>query len=373
MTMRIYAKRLLTPGGWLSNRVVSVADGVIVDIAEGTQGDRACDVLAPGLFDLHNHGGMGLSFRTGTAQGLAPFLDAMLRDGVTDMLMTVSTGPVDGIVHGLEMAREAMRLQAAGQLHGTRIQGVHMEGPYLNPKVPGAMNPAEMLPPDVETFERHFGPYKDIIRVVTLAPEVEGALALVRHLARAGIGVQAGHTDATWDQAEAGFAAGVDSLCHTFNAARPIHHREPSIVTASLLRRDVYCEAICDLVHLHPGTIALIHRTKGPGRMVIVSDSTPPHGLPDGEYNGRVIKDGIVRTPSGALSGGGAYLGRAVRNLISIGIAPEEALWMSAQTPAERVDARALGMVRPGMAAHLAAFDEGYACTFTVVGDMIYE
>ncbi len=371
--MKIRAKKLLTPGGWLPDRTVRIERGVVVEVGQGADADRTCDLLTPGLFDLHNHGGEGIDFRSGTAAGLAPLLTKMLREGVTDMLLTVSTSPVDVIRHGLAMAREAMRLQQEGALGGTRVYGVHMEGPFLNPDRPGAMDPKQMLAPSPGAFRDAFGEYMDVIREVTLAPEVPGALELAAYLAGEGICVQAGHTDATYEQAEAAFASGVTSLCHTFNACRPIHHRDPAVVTAALLNRGVYSEAICDLVHLHPGAILLIYRMKGAGRAVIVSDSTMLHGMPDGEYGGRVVRGGVVRTTDGALSGGRAYLGEAVRNAVSIGIPEADAFLMASETPARRVGADKLGAIRPGMAAHLAAFDEGLACRFTVIGENVYE
>lgn len=376
--MRILAKRLLTPLGFVDHQTVTVENGLIADIAPDMgAADAIAPVLTPGLIDLHNHGGNGFDTKSSTLAEMRVFLSRMLSCGVTDMLMTVSTGDRERIRKGLALVSEAMRLQKARELPGTHIQGVHLEGPFLSPKRPGAMAVAQMQAPSVEAFEATCAPYIDIIREVTLAPEEEGAQELIDYLVRRGIRVQAGHTDASYEAAKASFVKGVGSLCHTFNACRPIHHREPGIVTAALLDDTVYCEAICDMVHLHQGTIALIYRCKGPDRMIIVSDSTKPHEMPDGEYrsgqHAYIVTNGVARTVSGSLSGGSAYMDAEIRNLISIGIDPADAYTMGTATPAKWMGFDALGTVEPGKAAHLSAFDEHFMPIFTVLDGVIYK
>lgn len=373
--MKIHAQRLLTPAGWLEDRTVSVEDGVISTIGKG-RSDFSAELLVPGLIDLHNHGGEGYEISRCSLPLLEHFLQRMLAGGVTDFLMTIGTGNFETVKTGLKFIRSAMQLQKDGKLGGTSIVGVHMEGPFLNPKRPGAMREEQILTPDVETFERLFGDYVDIIRLVTLAPERDGAAALTAHLLCKGIRVQAGHTDATFEEAGECFSFGITSLCHTFNACRAIHHREPGIITAALLNDEIFCEAICDLEHLHPAAIKLIYKNKGRRRMVIVTDSSMPTGLPDGEYaigDRRVImENGVKRTLSGALSGGSCYLDQSVRNLISKGIPAGDAFYMASEAPASRMGWNNLGGIVPGKVAHLAAFTHRFDLDFTVLGENVY-
>lgn len=373
--MKIHASRLLTPNGFDENRIVTIENGMIQAIEPGTDAPVHADILTSGLFDVHCHGGNGFCARDFDLDIIEPFLNQMLSCGVTDFLMTISTGSRDVMRHGLEVTRKAMEMQKNGTLGGSRIQGVHLEGPFLSKARLGAMEEASVIAPTVEAYEEMFAGYEDIIRLISLAPE-EGADELIAHLLAKGVKVQAGHTYATHDQAMHGFDQGIDSLCHSFNACRDIRHREPGVVTAAMLRDDIYMEAICDLVHLHPATIQLIYRMKGPQKMIVISDSVATHGMPDGEYFMEgyhiVVKDGVSRTIDGALDGGGVYLDGSVRNLQSIGISAENAVVMASDTPAKRMGIPHLGRIEAGMQAHLTAWDADWQVAFTVLEDGIH-
>lgn len=370
--MRIYAKRLLSPQGFLDNQTVTVEDGVIAAIspAASEEADLYADILTPGLIDLHVHGGEGFNARDFTLETIEPFLNAMLADGVTDFLMTISTGFKDTMRHGLEVTRQAMQMQREGKIGGARILGAHLEGPFLSQTRPGAMQWDAIVPPSVAAYEELFSGYEDVIRKISLAPEEPGADELIAYLQGKGVIVQAGHTNATFEEAQHAFSLGVHSLCHTFNACRPIHHRSPGVVTAALVNPDVYCEAICDLEHLHGGTIQLIYGMKGPQRMILISDSVATHGMPDGEYFMEgyhiVVKDGVSHTAEGALDGGGVYLGGAVRNVQGLGISAEDAVTMASLTPAARMGLADLGTIEPGKRAHLTAWTEDWHPAFSI-------
>ena len=374
--MRIYARRLLTEKGFVQNQVVEIKDGRIADIAPGLDAPIRVDVLTPGLMDLHCHGGQGFSARDNDLAAIKPFLDKMLSCGVTDFLMTISTGRREVMRHGLEITRKAMQMQKEGKLGGARVLGAHLEGPFLSTARPGAMEASAILRPGVESYEQFFAGYEDVIRMVTLAPEEEGAEELIHYLLTQGVCVQAGHTYAAYAEAARAFETGVESLCHSFNACRGIHHREPGVVTAALLQPHVYMEAICDLVHLHPAILQLIYRTKGPDRMILISDSVATHGLPDGEYFAEgydvIVKDGVSRTADGALDGGGVYLDQAVRNIQSLGIPAEDAVKMASSTPAARMRLSDSGSIETGKLAHLTGWDAQWQPVFTVLEDGMY-
>lgn len=376
--MKILAHKLLSGAGFEEDRIVCVADGRIVSVGPAdASADFTVDYLTPGLIDVHCHGGEGFNARDYGLEQIAGFLDKMLASGVTDFLMTVSTGRRELMRHGLAVTRQAMAMQREGRLGGARILGAHLEGPFLSSKSAGAMQVSAMAHPNRAAFDAYFHGYEDIIRLVTLAPEEEGADELIEYLGTLGICAQAGHTDATFAQANHAFALGIRSMCHSFNGCRGIHHREPGVVVASMEDERVYMEAICDLVHLHPATLRLIYRMKGASRMMLISDSTVTHGLPDGEYVVEgydiIVRNGVSRTASGALDGGGVYLDGAVRNAASIGIPLADAFTMATQTPAQRLGLTDAGSIRPGTPAHLAGWTHDLRVALTVVDDDIRE
>lgn len=374
--MRIWAKKALTPIGWRENQIVEIENGVICSVTYGNTGDVCVPALAPGFVDLHHHGGNGYDSFDASVEDLERYLLLLARQGVTAFLLTGSCNDPAKIRDLAERVHIVMARQAEGKAGGTRLMGLHMEGPFLSDKRPGAMHVDRMFAPTLENLHTILGAHEDVLRLMTIAPELEGATELAAYLRSRGVCVQAGHTDASFEEAEEGFAYGFESLCHTFNAARGIHHREPGVLVSAFLQDEIYCEAICDLVHLHPGTIRLIHRLKGPRRMLIISDSVATNGLPDGEHlsvGSRVIvKNGVARTPSGALDGGTCHLDKSVRNLLSIGIPAEDAFCMASRTPALRMGWLDMGLLAPGMRADVVAMNENYEPLFSLVGGVQY-
>lgn len=371
--MKLYANKILLADGFAENCTVTVEGDRITAVEAGDSGEVRVPLLAPGYFDLHNHGGEGYDTTGLSFEQLEVFLRRQRRSGVTDILITLLTGEASVMAEELAFLRKAMAMQREGKLCGARIVGAHLEGPFLNSEKNGAQDAAQILRPSIDIYERYFGEYDDVIRMVTVAPEMEGALELAAHLAAKGIRVQAGHTLCDYETAEKAFAGDFTSVCHTFNACPPIHHRKPGLVTAALTNETVYCEAVCDLVHLHPGILKLLYQCKGVDRMVVISDSTMPTNLPDGRYfyAGQWVKveNGVKSTLTGALNGGICYLDDSVKNLISIGIPADDALRMCSRTPAHRMGLNNLGTIRVGAKAHLVGLDESYTPLLTLIGE----
>lgn len=359
--MKIFAQKLLVGRTFLANQTVTVEDGQITAIGGGGPADFSVWALTPGLVDLHCHGGQGFDPEL-NERPLPEFLTILLCHGVTDVLLTLGAEPLPTMRRALAVVQTAMQQQAAGKLPGAHILGVHLEGPFLSPERPGAMPPAALLPPTLAAYQTLVQGYESVIRQVTLAPELPGALELGAALAARGIRVQAGHTDADYETAQRAFSAGFTGLCHTFNACRPLRHRDPGVVAAALLGPNVTTECICDLVHLHPAALQLVYHMKGPEAMIAVSDSVATHGLPDGRYTvagqDYIVQNGVSRCANGTLDGGGVYLDGAVRNLQSIGIPAQDACLMASTTPAAL-----LGLPRtihPGHPAVLVGWSEGW-------------
>ena len=371
--MKITAHRVLLPEGFVFDRTVLVEKGMIREIARAEEGDISCDTLVPGLIDQHLHGGFGADVMHSGADKLLDWLRFLQRNGCTQVLDGVYTYPVPVMRKALETAKTVIRLQAQGA-GGAILTGVHLEGPFISRRSPGAMLLDSILAPTIENWQRVTEGYEDIIRMVTLAPEEPGADELIRYLTARGIAVSAGHTAATVEDGKQAFRNGVNCITHFFNASTPIHHRAPGILTEALLDDRVYCECICDFVHVHPEAVRLIHRCKGAGRMIVISDAVFTTGLKDGVYPSgdeiTVVKDGVSRTPEGALAGGGSVQLQEVRNLISVGIPEEDAFRMASQTPAEYLRITG-GRIIPWARAELLCLDQALKPICTVIGDNI--
>ncbi|MEG0768200.1 MAG: N-acetylglucosamine-6-phosphate deacetylase, partial [Clostridia bacterium] len=251
----IFAHHALTPAGWLADQYVSVDAGHIQGLSSTGRADREADYLVFGMADVHNHGGMGFDASHPTPEGLAQWTWSLAQHGVTDVLITLATGDAQGVQAALSQIAAAMEKQREGKLPGAQIMGVHLEGPFISPKRPGAMNVTMIQPPSVAAYDALVGDDGALVRLVSLAPEVSGADALIDALNLRGIRVQAGHTDASYEEGVHAFGRGVGAVCHFFNAARSIHHRDPGLLTAALLSPSIYCELICDTIHIHPAAL----------------------------------------------------------------------------------------------------------------------
>jgi N-acetylglucosamine-6-phosphate deacetylase len=249
-----------------------------------------------------------------------------------------------------------------------RVMGVHLEGPFLSPVRPGAHRAEYLQPPSVRWITKILDAFPGVVRLVTLAPELSGAGALIDALAARGILVSAGHTDATFAQANAGFDRGVRLATHLFNAMRPYHHREPGAAGAALARPDVTCSVIADHVHVHPAVLDQIVALKGPGRVALVTDAISAAGaaarpMTLGDRAVHVV-DGAPRLDDGTLAGSVLAMDQAVRHM-----APrwglEQAVQMAASTPARLLGLDS-GEIRPGRRADLVLLDGGLTPTALV-------
>lgn len=238
------------------------------------------------IIDIHTHGISGFDTRTFQSDHILKIADCHGSSGVSHILLSVYPSSTERMRRWMKTIRRAMEWQHSGQGAGEKtgkpvlredrsaqILGVHLEGPFLNPVKCGALNAAYCLKPSLRDFRKLIEGYEDIVRVVTVAPELPGAIALIRQMTRQGIIASMGHSDATFAEAEAGFHAGARGITHLFNAMRGMHHREPGIAGFGLINQEIYVEVIADPHHLHPATLDLIFRTKNPERIILVSDT----------------------------------------------------------------------------------------------------
>ena len=336
-----------------------VCDGKIAEIGQSLSGDVEYDAkgkyLLPGLIDVHNHGAIGVYYGSEEDPKALGFL---AKCGVTTVLPTFGTHSIDKLVERIRF------IIANKEKHEdiARIGGIHMEGPFVSTEKRGALAVAP-LTCNKEDFIRLVEAGEGEVRIMTIAPELEGALDIIREGAKRGVRMSLGHTMATYDEAMAGIEAGATHATHTFNAMRAYNHREPGVLGAVLTDERVSCETICDMVHLSPVTVKLIRLAKGLDKMILVSDSGLITGVPNGEYvidgQTRYVKDGVSRTANGTIAGSCFTMADDARNLVKIGFTLPEIARIGALNPARaaKIDDY-LGTLEVGKCADVLVCDE---------------
>ncbi|HKM84593.1 MAG TPA: N-acetylglucosamine-6-phosphate deacetylase [Terriglobales bacterium] len=333
--MRVFtAGRLLTPTDALEHPLVLVEQGRVLEIscrssrqvpAGVSVSDLGDGVMAPGYVDLHLHGSAGYDVMDDTAEALPAIEQLLVRHGVTSYFPTTVTAPMDITLRALERLADAIETrerhleqQNADDKNRAFPLGIHLEGPFISHARRG-VHPAEnLLAPSLASFEQFWQAARGRIRVMTIAPELEGAPQVIAEATQRGVCVSLGHSDADFATAERGIAAGAHHATHTFNAMRPLDHRSPGILGAVLTDRRVSADIIADGVHLDPAIVKLVADAKGPEQTVLITDAVSATGMPDGRYRlGSFevdVRDGKC-TVDGKLAGSVLSMDRAVRNL----------------------------------------------------------
>jgi N-acetylglucosamine-6-phosphate deacetylase len=372
----LYSPEPLGPGS------VLVEGGKVVALNECPPGVQSIDLggasLGPGLIDLHTHGADGVDVTDAWAAGgeaISRMARFFARHGVTAFMPTAATAPWEVTERAVGEIREAMALPP----RGARVLGVHLEGPFLNPDRLGAQSPDDCAAPSAESIARLIALVQGLPCIVTLAPEMEGGYEAIGVLVEAGVVVSLGHSVASFDQAQAAFAAGATQVTHLFNGMPPMHHRAPGLVGAALTTGGVRVELIADGVHLHPATVRLALAAKGVDGVLLVTDSMAATGCADGEYRlgpmEVIVRGGEARLASGALAGSTLTLERGVWNVARWTDAGLGGAWrMASLNPARQLglDDR-LGRLRPGYDADLTALDADGNVVLTLVGgELVY-
>ena len=297
-----------------------------------------CYVI-PGLVDTHMHSAVGEAFieaERDTARNICAFEAAC---GTTSLIPTLGGASCEKTIRMIcYLVAEAKKINRDDRAKCAAIRGIHLEGPFFSKKYCGSFLPEDFREVSKAEMESYMEVGKGMLRIVSLAPELPGALLLTRLLRQNKITVSAGHSGASFKEMQQAVQAGVLRTTHTFNAMAPLHHRSPGILGAALMQDEVYCELICDLFHVHPEIIRMVYRLKGPDRIIAISDSEIGTGLRDGKYitNGRriTVKNGETYAEDGSIYGSSVTLLQCVRNLVKIGIPLSEAVKMASFNPA---------------------------------------
>lgn len=267
--------------------------------------------VIPGFIDVHIHGYQGVDVMNGTTEALNTMKKGLVENGVTSFLATTMTMPKPDITKALDAVREVMKEQEKTS-YGATIVGVHLEGPFINAEKKGAQPEEYIIHPEEELVE----PYLDLIKVITIAPEVEDSLAFIKKYHKS-INFSLGHTSATYEEAMKAFECGACGSTHTFNAMTGMHHRKPGVVTAALTS-DCYTELIADKFHVHEGIFPLFIKAKGLQKILLVTDCMQAGGLTEGEYElgGQkvTVSDGKCLLDSGTIAGSVLKLNEGLKN-----------------------------------------------------------
>ncbi len=324
--------------------------------------------VLPGLVDIHTHGNSGHDFSDGSGEGLVSMGKYMASHGITSFLPTSITLPYDRLETAFQTAAEYMKNPPDD---GARVLGVHMEGPYFSEKKKGAQNSAYLKLPDTDGFRKLQEQCGGIIRIVDVAPELDGAKEFVRAAAETAR-VSVAHTDASYEDAAIAFDAGASHVTHLFNAMPPVHHRRPGVIGAACERDNAAAELICDGLHVHPAVIRMAFKLF-PGRICLISDSLRCCGMPDGVYElggqSVTLKDGQARIADGNLAGAAANLYEDLVNAIHFGIKVEEAVLAATLNPARQAGMDdEIGSLETGKKADFLVCDEEWNLQQVYIG-----
>ncbi len=327
--------------------------------------------LGPAFFDVHIHGAAGHDVMEATPQALETMGKFLASRGTSTYLATTVTASIDATLRALDgIANEIAKLPPPGR---ARPLGIHLEGPFLSHEKRGVQPPEHLLAPSIATFDRLIDAAHGHVRLMTLAPELPGAAELAAHATSRGVRVSMGHSNATAAETRTAIAAGAVSATHTFNAMRPLDHREPGILGTVLTNDDLFAELICDGIHTEPEIVRLWWRAKGPERAILVTDAMAAAGMPDGEYQlggfPVQVRDGRA-TARGVLAGSVLTLDRALANFIKFtGASIEQALRLLSSNPAAMTGlAHRAGSLAPGKSANLVAIDSTGKLVGSIVG-----
>ena len=325
-------------------------------------------VVLPGFIDPHIHGAGGADAMDGTAAALATISETVAREGTTSFLATTMTESREAILRALTAVRDCR------ETPGARLLGVHLEGPFISETYAGAQPREYIAAPDIDVFDRYQAASGGRIRIVTVAPEVPGADALIRHLAETGVVPSVGHSAAGVADVRRAIACGARSVTHTYNAQSPFRHREIGVAGSALLYDELNCELIADGIHVSPEAIRLLVKNKPRGKMTLITDAMRAKGCPDGvsELGGQTVyvKNGEARLADGTLAGSVLRMNDAVRRMVQvIGLPFTDAVDMATKNTAALLGiSDSCGEIACGKRADFTVLDPDFGVLLTVVG-----
>ena len=334
-------------------------------------------VVLPGFIDEHIHGAGGSDAMDGNTKDLAIIAETVAKEGTTSFLATTMTQSKENILKAMRAVKEYR--EAAGE-QGARIAGVHLEGPFIAAAHKGAQPLEYVAAPDAKTFDEYNAACGNAIKIITLAPETDGALDFIRHIVAQGTVVSIGHTGAKYAEVKAAMEAGATNVTHTYNAQSPLHHREIGVVGSALLLEDLYCELICDTIHVAVPAMQLLVKNKRADKLALITDAMRAKGLADGvsELGGQTVyvKGGEARLADGTLAGSVLRMNRALQNMVEkVGVPLTQAVDYCTINPARTLKMEnEAGSIAEGKRADFAVLNDKFDVLYTVRdGKIIYK
>src|SRR5665648_273683 len=377
---------IITPFHLISDKDIIVEEGKIIEIVNKEELSTATltgaeviegkdKYIVPGYIDIHVHGGGGSDVMDGDYEAINQIAITHSHFGTTSFLATTMTVSKDKIIRRLRNICEAVKKGTAG----AEILGIHMEVPYINPEKKGAQKEIDIKKPSIEEFKEFNKASGNLIRLVTIAPEIPGAIELIKYLHKQRIIVSAGHSNATYVQIQAGIKAGLSHITHIFNAMRGLHHREPSVVGAALTSSKLTIEIIADGIHVHPIVLKILTQIKEDVKLILITDAMRATGIKDGNYDlgGQevTVSKGQARLKDGTLAGSVLTMGKAVKNMVNtVGIQLPKEIQMASFNPAKAIgidDKK--GSLEPGKDADIVILKKNLETELTMVaGKVVY-
>ncbi len=357
---------IVTPTRVIARGFLRLENGVITEIGEGEYKgneettDRSDLIAFPGFVDIHIHGSVGIDFMDAKPEDYPKIANSLYQEGVTTFLATTLTSDFNSLSRVCAAVREVKEKGSVPSL-----AGIHFEGPYISLKYKGAQNPEFIRNPNIEEFDRLQEISGGNVKYIAMAPEKEGAMEFISHVTETGVVVAAGHTDATFDDVEEAIKHGLTNVTHTHNAMSPHHHRHPGVVTAAMNFDELYCEVICDTVHVCPNTLKTFYHIVGPDRFVAITDALKVKHTDLKEF--QLFGLDCVRKPdaayltTGPLAGSTLSMDQALRNLALITKADPVCLAKMVSTNAAKsLHLDDVGSLEEGKKADIVLLDPDY-------------
>ena len=371
-TTLLHAGRALTPTAEINDAGILIREGVIEELGPregmrlpaGAVEFAATDKIAvPGFVDVHIHGAGGRDVMEGSPEALSGVTRTVAQHGTTSIVATTLTASPEDTIRSVEGIARYISQQHETDDTRAEVLGIHFEGPFLSPARRGVHPPEWLRLPSAEFLEGLLQAAAGSARILTLAPELLGAMPCIDAARNAGMVVAAGHTDATYEQTRAAIAHGVHHAVHVYNAMRPFSHRDSGVIGAVLTSPEVTAELIADGVHVEETAMKVLLQAKGPERMILISDGISATGMPDGNYKlGKLevtVSGGICRNAEGKLAGSTLTLDRALRIIVALGIPLADGVRMLTLNPATLLGVEfKKGSLRTGADADIVLLDE---------------
>lgn len=379
MFFALIGGKIVTPFKEIENGAIIISDNKIYEVGSVNEVhfpndceliDVSGKIITPGFVDLLVHGGGGFGFSDTNEESYKKISDYFLSHGSTYMLASLHAKPEKLLLQDLNMLSEFILNNPE-----SNIKGIHMEGPFLNPVLKGAMNEEYLWKPSVNLFQKLYEASQGLIKIMTISPELDGALEVIRAASFSGVICSIGHSTASYEDIDRAIARGAAHVTHIFNAMKPFHHRYPSLITGALLRDELKIELIADTFHVHPAVMELLLKIKTAKNIILITDSIRAGGMHEGEYHFSdqkvVLKDSIATLEDGTLAGSTLTLNKAIKNIISTtGTKITDAVRM-ASLNASKVVNNGRGILAAGKIADLVVMNDEFDVEMTILNGKI--